>query len=225
VDPARDLGIAVSGEKLGAMVLAARGFLRGPSGAYFREMKGKEHPEMRDSVVALIFNHALLSEDTLWGELRKATRHLVRHLELNGFKVARSMAASDNGRNSAILIIPETTTLPGIEQRLGPTVDRERDLEAFISSGGGRAKLVWVDDDARVRLLRPRKHTSLVGLITDTAKGKEGPIGSPAELQRAMRRSGRVLTGPRLERAASSAGWLDCGIREIVSDAIGTSGS
>ncbi len=86
VDGGRDLAIAISGEKLGRMILASRGFLRNPSGAYFRKMRGRNHPPLRGMVFAVVFSHRLLSEDTLWGELRKTTKHIVRHLEMNGFE-------------------------------------------------------------------------------------------------------------------------------------------
>lgn len=222
VDEARDLGVAVSGEKLGRMILASREFLSNPREAYFREMRGREHPAMRGTVLAVTFSHGRLSEDTLWGELRRTTKHIVRHLDLNGFKVARSLAASDNRQSSAILLIPEHDRLSELEQRVGPTVDRKKDVEAFVSSSRRDAKLIWVDEDARVRLLRPRKYVNIVDLLADTVRGRAGPIGASSELERGMKKSGTVLKGPSLERAASVSKWLDDGIREIVSDALGT---
>ncbi len=222
VDETRDLGVAVAGDKLGTMILAARGFLSNPTGAYFREMHGRENPPLRGRVVALAFEHKRLSEDTLWGELRRATRHLVRHLEMHGFRIARSLAASDNESESAILLIPEYDTLPELEQRVGPTVDRRDDLKAFIASGGRDSKLVWVDEDGRARLLRQRKHTVLTELLKTIANGETEEIGLPREMERGIRRSGRVITGARLRRAESASKWLEDGVREIVSDAFGS---
>ena len=222
VDGGRDLGIAVSGESLGRMVLASREFLRRPRLAFFRKMSGKVRPSIRNAVVAVVFSHRALSEDTLWGELRRTTRHLVRHAEVRGFAIARSMAASNNRDRSAIILIPEVAELPRVEQRVGPTVDRRKDVEAFVGSNARRSRLVWVDDEARVRLLRPRKHTNLRALLVDVARGKEGSVGASKEVELGMKKSASVLTGAQLARAASSAGWLQAGIREITSDAIGT---
>jgi tRNA nucleotidyltransferase (CCA-adding enzyme) len=212
----------VSGESLGRMVLASREFLRRPALAFFGSMLWKSHPSLRNEVVAVVFSHQPLSEDTLWGELRKTAKHIVRHLEVQGFRVARSMSASDNRARSAILLIPEVTKLPEEEQRVGPTVDRRKDVEAFISSNVKDTRLVWVDDDARVRLLRPRRYTDLTDLLMDVVKGKAGPVGASRELERGMKRSASVLRGASLTRAASSAKWLQDGIREITSDAVGT---
>jgi len=222
VDQGRDLGIAVSGSSLGTMVLACREFLRRPSLAYFGDMKGRVHTSLGGSVYAVLFSHRRMSEDTLWGELRKTLKHVVRHLETQGFDISRAMAASDNISKSAILLIPEFTELPAVEQRVGPRVDRRKDVESFISTNSKQSRLVWVDDDARVRLLRPRKYTQLLDLLEDVIKGRAGPIGASKEIEEGMRKNGVVLRGRALIRYASSSGWLRDGIREITSDAIGT---
>ena len=132
------------------------------------------------------------------------------------------MAASDDHTRSAILLVPEFTELPAVEQRVGPTVDRRKDVEAFIATNSKDSRLVWLDDAARVRLLRPRKYTRLDDLLTDVIKGKAGPTGASKEIEAGMRKSGVVLRGSALKRKAASAEWLRDGIREITSDAIGT---
>ncbi len=222
VDERRDLAIAISPEKLGRMILASREFLRRPSAAFFRQMRGKRRPSMCGDVIAVVFSHRELSEDTLWGELRKTTRHIVRHLEVSGFKIVRSIAASDNSRSSAILLIPEFFDLPDLEQRVGPTVARGKDVEAFLGANRKGARLIWVDEAARVRLLRPRQYVRLEALLKDIAKGRAGQVGASAEMSRGMKRSAVVLRGTALEKATRSSRWLDAGIGEIVSDAIGT---
>lgn len=221
VDSARDLATAISSEKLGRMILASREFLSNPRLAYFEKMQGREHQALRGNVFAIVFAHAPMSEDTLWGELRKTTKHLVRHLELNGFKIARSLAASDNRESSAILLIPEYDNLPRLEQRVGPTIDRKEDVESFVSHNSRDARLIWVDEEAKARLLRSRRYINLVDLLADTVRGKAGPIGASSELEKGMKKSGVVLRGSPLRRAASTKAWLDDGIREVVSDAIG----
>jgi tRNA nucleotidyltransferase (CCA-adding enzyme) len=222
VDEGRDLGVAVSAEKLGVMVLASREFLRRPGLGFFRSMSGKPRPSLRRSVVGVVFTHRSMSEDIVWGELRRTTRHVVKHLEAKGFGVARSLAASNNSDSSAILLIPESLELPHVEQRMGPRVDREKDVGAFISSNRKDSLLVWVDGEARVRLLKPREYVSLTGLLRDIASGKAGHVGASLELEKGMKKGAQVLHGATLARAASKAKWLDKGVREITTDAIGT---
>jgi tRNA nucleotidyltransferase (CCA-adding enzyme) len=223
VDEKRDLGIAVSGESYGRMVLASREFLKHPSVAFFRGMPARTRPSIKEEVVAVVFSHKRLSEDTLWGELRRSTKHVVRHLGVLGFVVARSMAASNNTDRSAILLIPEYTALPEYEQRVGPTVDRRKDVESFVSANAKASRLLWVDEEARVRLLRPRKYTDLAVALGDIVKGRAGPVGASKELEEGMRRSAKILSGASLRGEAKAAQWLRDGIKEITSDAIGTS--
>jgi tRNA nucleotidyltransferase (CCA-adding enzyme) len=185
-------------------------------------MDGKVRPLLRDTVVSVVFTHPRLSEDTLWGELRRTMRHIVRHVEARGFGIARSLAASNDSDSSAFLFVPEFMTLPALEQRIGPTVDLRKETQSFISSNSRRAKLAWVDAEARVRLLQRRKYTSLTDLLEDIAKGHAGPIGASDEVSLGMAKSAKVLTGRRLMRLAESERWIAGGISEIVSDAVGT---
>jgi tRNA nucleotidyltransferase (CCA-adding enzyme) len=225
VDPGRDLAIAVSEEKLGRMVLASREFLRRPREACFVRMTGRARPSLRRSLISVVFAHPPLSEDTLWGELRKTMKHIVRHVDARGFKIARAIPASNNSDRSAFLFIPEFTHLPRIEQRVGPTVDLRKETTAFVTLNRKKANLVWVDDEARVRLLKRREYTSLAVLLGDVARGRVGSIGASREMARGMAKSARVLTGRQLATAARSEKWLARGISEIVSDAIGTRAS
>lgn len=222
VDEARDLGVAVSPEKLGTMILASRDFLRAPSLAFFRGMKGIRRKEVRVLVYALVFSHKKLSEDILWGELRKTMKHLVGHVESHGFKIARSMAASDNDSRSAILLIPEFAELPKFEQRVGPTVDRQKDLESFLAANEKETKLAWVDDDARARVMKPRAFVRLEPLLESLARGRLGPTGASEDIAAGMKKTAKVLSGPSLAGESSRHRWLETGILEITSDAIGT---
>lgn len=222
VDPSRDLAIAVSGEKLGRMILASRVFLKKPGLGYFTHMTGKGRPAVADEVLAVVFTHAPLSEDTLWGELRRTMKHTVRHVEMLGFKIARVMAASNNKDSSAFLFVPEFPSLPRFEQRVGPTVDLRKETESFLSVNARKARLVWVDDDARVRILQERERTKLTDALGEVAKGRAGPIGASEEVARGMKKTGKVLWGSGLKRATKSQEWLRRGVREIVSDALGT---
>jgi tRNA nucleotidyltransferase (CCA-adding enzyme) len=222
VDPGRDLARAISNEKIAKMVLASREFLGNPSSAFFGKMHGKTRPAMKENVVALVFSHPKLSEDTLWGELRRTLRHVRRHLEEEGFKVARSLPASNNSDSSAFIFMPEFDALPHLQQRLGPTVDRRKETEAFVRVNRRKAKLVWVDDDARVRILQGREWTDFSSFLAWIAKAGARKTGASDEVGRGMARTGRVLSGRPLGRLASSTRWLREGMDEIASDTTGT---
>jgi tRNA nucleotidyltransferase (CCA-adding enzyme) len=222
VDERRDLGRAVSGEKLGRMILASREFLSRPSLAFFRGMKGKARPDLKGEVVALAFSHPPLSEDTLWGELKKTLHQVEARADRAGFKVARVLAASDNLKSSALLFLPEFDVLPRLEQRVGPTVDRRDETEQFLSKNRRRTKLAWVGPDGRTRILQARAHTEFVAFLKDEVVGGLEDLGASREMERGIARSGRLLTGRTLLQAARSKKWLGEGLTEIVSDSLGT---
>jgi tRNA nucleotidyltransferase (CCA-adding enzyme) len=223
VDENRDLAIAVSMERLGRMILASRAFLRRPSTRYFLGPHRKERPLLRREVVCILFSHEKLSEDTLWGELKRTQRHLKARVEDRGFKIARFTAVSNQLDSSAYLMIPEFDTLPKIEQRVGPSVHLRNETEEFISKNSSRAKLVWVGEDARVTLLQERKNTSLSEFLKETISRDTGQFGASKEMATGLARSGKVVSGGELAGLLASRPWLQDGMKDIVSDTIGTS--
>lgn len=223
VDENRDLARAISNESVGRMVLACRAFLKRPSLAFFGQAAGRPRPKIKREVIALEFSHPRMSEDTLWGELRRTMKHFASAVEERGFKLARSMAASDNVGHSAFLFLPEYSTLSPLEQRSGPSVEREEEAESFIAKNKGRAELVWVDGSARVSVLQRRTHTDLQRLLVQLSKGRLGSFGASREVGRAMVKSARILRGGALARQARSKKWLGRAVLEIASDTLGTS--
>lgn len=224
VDQERDLGRAISSEKLARMILSSRGFLRQPSSAYFMGLKGRRRPIQLFDPVAVTFKHGLLSEDTLWGELKKTLKQLQRLSDDAGFRIARSLAATDGKRSSAFLFLPEIQHLPHLEQRLGPTADRRAAAAAFVAANQADAKLLWVDEEGRLRLMRARRHTELAGLLSEAIAGGPPAKGS-TEVSSGLRETGKVLRGSALRAAASSDPWLASGLEELVRDTPGIGAS
>lgn len=222
VDQKRDLARAISNEKIARMVLASRGFLASPSTAYFGPMRAKVRAPMRKNVVALVFSHPRLSEDTLWGELKRTLRHLQMHVEEKGFKLARVIAASNNSDRSAFLFIPEFGRLPDLEQRMGPTVDRKAESEAFIRANRRKARMVWLDDDARLRILQEREQTEIGAFLKEIVRSGPRRLGASARVGRGIAMTGKVVSGRPLRRMAASSPWLAEGLVKIASDTIGT---
>ncbi len=221
VDENRDLARAISLQKLARIIVASRGFLKKPSLAYFTGLKGKNRPALQGRVIGIVFEHALLSEDTIWGELKRSLNHIQKHAEERGFKIARSLAASDGKKSSAFLFLPEFGSLPSLEQRLGPTVDMRKETAEFIRKNSRSSKLNWVGEDGRARILQERAYTRLSQLLADVVKDGGRAVGASEAVVAGMAKSGRVAEGPALAKLAKSS-WLKDGISEIVSDTPGT---
>ncbi|MDG6968556.1 MAG: CCA tRNA nucleotidyltransferase, partial [Nitrososphaerota archaeon] len=220
VDDARDLGRAISRETVARMVLASRAFLAEPSPAYFHGVVGRARPKLQARVYALTFEHEELSEDTLWGELKRSARQVARHVRDEGFALARVGAASDNHRLSAIVLLPLGDALPDLAERVGPGVELSEGASRFVAKNGKSAELVWVGDDGRLRLLEKRRFTSLRELLKDVMASRAGKIGVSKEVAQGMKR-GRVLHGEGLRREAARRAWLREGLARVLSDTVG----
>lgn len=221
VDEERELSKAISKESVARMVLASRSFLRNPQRAFFERVRPRVRRNLRKRVYALRFDHKELSEDTLWGELKKSARQLTKYIEGLGFTVSRTTACSNNRDASAILILPETESLADLEERTGPGVELASEVERFVGRNAERSELVWAAEDGRLHVLQKRGRTELADLLSGV-RSEIVKIGASREMARAIARNGRILRGPSLEGAASREPWLEEGIDWIVADSIGT---
>ena len=221
IDDKRDLGKAMSRETVAKMVVASRGFLETPSIAFFKHVKGRARPKLQKLAYVIAFDHEELSEDTLWGELKRSARQVAKHVREEGFELARVEAASDRVRSSAIIILPVVETLPRLEERLGPGVEILEGAKGFVGKNRDAAELVWVGDDGRLRLLAERRFTSLGKLLEEVLKSRVESIGVSKEVGEALKKNGRVLRGERLAREAGRKAWLKDGLAKTLSDSVG----
>ncbi|MDA4116933.1 MAG: CCA tRNA nucleotidyltransferase [Thaumarchaeota archaeon] len=221
IDKERDLGKAISRETVARMVLASRALFEKPAIDFFRKFKRKERPHLLREVYLVAFEHKVLSEDTLWGELKRSARQVAKHVEREGFTLARFGAASDGLSSSAIILLPEVDTLPELEEREGPGVELFEGAKSFASKNRKQAELFWVGDDGRLRLLQKRRFKSLSQFLDTLLTSGVKEIGASREIADAIERNGRVLHGERLRKEIREKGWLREGTASIISDPIG----
>jgi len=221
IDDKRDLGKAMSRETVAKMVMASRAFLEKPSIAFFRKVSGKARPKLQNRVYVIAFEHEELSEDTLWGELKRSARQIAKHVREEGFALARVEAASDRVRSSAIILLPVVDALSSIEERVGPGVELMEGAKSFAAKNGGAAELIWVGEDGRLRLLARRRFTSLGKFLDEVIESRVDGIGVSKEVARALKKNGRVLQGERLRREAGKNAWLKEGLAKALSDSVG----
>jgi len=221
IDDSRDLGKAMSRETVARMVLASRAFLEKPSIEFFKRARRTARPRLQRRVYVVAFEHEELSEDTLWGELKRSARQLAKHVREEGFALARVEAASDALRSSAIILLPITDTLSDIEERVGPAVELREGAERFVAKNRRKAELIWVGEDGRLRLLEERRFTSLARFLDEVLKSRVEKVGFSKEVAKALKRNGRVLQGARLRKEAARRAWLREAIATALSDSVG----
>ncbi len=222
VDPDRELATAISKEKVARMALASRAFLRSPRADYFSKVRTKVRRKLSGRVLAIRFEHPALSEDTLWGELKKSTRQVVKHVESQGFAVSRAAPVSNDTDRSAILLLPEVDELTPTVERVGPSADLAQEAERFIAKNSEKSELVWVGDDGKVHVLQRRRFTSLERLLGKMLAESIDEVGASKDVARSIRKTGRVLSGEKIAREAARERWFCEGVEAIVSDSIGT---
>ncbi len=133
IDDKRDLGKAMARETVARMVVASRAFLERPSIVFFKGVRGRARPKLQKMAYVIAFEHEELSEDTLWGELKRSARQVAKHVREEGFELARVEAATDKIRSSAIIILPVVETLPRLVERLGPGVEMAEGAKSFVA--------------------------------------------------------------------------------------------
>jgi tRNA nucleotidyltransferase (CCA-adding enzyme) len=222
IDSKRDLAKAISMESLAKMVIASRAYLKNPSIEFFSGKGRIVRRALTKKVIALRFDHAELSEDTLWGELKRTSRHLMKHLAFHGYRTVRTSITSDRRTKSAILLLPEMEELPELEERIGPHVKFAKESEEFTAKNRDRSEMIWVGEDGRLHSLQRRRYRSLMRLLEDIIGGQISELGASRDITVAILGTGKLRRGSTLAREARSEKWLREGLTELVSDTIGT---
>jgi tRNA nucleotidyltransferase (CCA-adding enzyme) len=222
IDSHRDLAKAISRENVARLNIASRAFLKEPKIEFFKGIKRKVRRSLIKRLLIITFKHPKLSEDTLWGELKKSARHLVGYLGEHGFIISRSIAASDNESKSAIILLPENEKLSEIEDRIGPSIELAKEAEHFIQKNLDKAELIWAGEDSKLHILQRRRYDELKELLGELINGEIRKIGASSDIANSIINTGKVLRGGDSLKEARNERWLIKGIEEIVSDTIGT---
>lgn len=163
IDPRRNLGTAVSPESAGKFSLAARAFLRRPSGKFFARQAPEVNKKLYKNVLVVEFSHRERSPDTIWGQMKRSAGSLAKQLELAGFSVFRWTCVTDEKKAGAFAFLLESMTLPEYAMRKGPEIARTKDTDSFIAAA--RPLAMWADRDMRVSTVAARKATDAGRLI------------------------------------------------------------
>ena len=158
IDPRRNLGTAISPESAGRFSLAARAFLRRPSGRFFSPQKAAVNRKLYPHILVVEFSHRKRSPDTIWGQIKRSAGSLARQLELAGFTVYRMTCATDERESGAIAFLLESLTIPPYILRKGPEISRRKETDNFIAKAN-RPLAMWADRDMRVSAVVARKET------------------------------------------------------------------
>lgn len=219
VDTRRNLGTAISPENVATFILAARSFLLNPTLKFFsggpqRALKGRRG--LLTNVVVILFKHEKRSVDILWGQLWRSVNHLVKQVEIAGFKVMRATCASDNLEESAFILLLEDLELSQRSTRLGPKVFSKVDCDHFLEKNIGKAELLWVGSDGRVHISCQREVTTVRDVSKEILRKGSSSSGIAPGLRREVESTFAVYEGSDLRRVMRRRLWLEEEVARLV---------
>ena len=210
VDSDRNLAAAVSDENLGKFVVLSRIFLEKPTIDFFKTNSIRKSKKYWENLLVLKFAFKTRSPDVIWGQIKRSVTSLGTQLELNGFKVIRSKAHTDEKKNVYLFFFLESMTISPICKKEGPSFFRKNDSNSFIKKNLENNKMIWVGQNGKINSLEKRKHTDASNFMKEFLKNNLHS-GIPKGLQKDLE------NGYKISKGAKN---LSKSIKEVANDLI-----
>ncbi len=214
VDKGRNVAAAVSKEKLGELMMAAKLFLAKPSISFFKPDKTeppsapalKEHlSKLGFDLVSVHFKYGKAAPDVLWGQLYRTLDGLRGLLGQHDFQVIRSGVWSNEHETNVLIFELEAARIPSARKHIGPPVD-SKDAAAFVEKharGGATVTGPWVEEGRWVVCLR-RRYVDAASLLRDTLESGGAEAGVAAGLAEDLKEADILVNGEILGLYASN---------------------
>lgn len=145
VDARRNVAAALSLQRMAEFVAASDLFLKRPSELFFHPPPPREVGRLRDALVQrgthlLAFKVSIrrVPSDVLWGQLYKSLDGLRTLLNKHGFEVIDDSAWSDETTSAVVTFELPSLSLPVLEKRRGPPLQRGAYVDSFLKEHLGR---------------------------------------------------------------------------------------
>jgi tRNA nucleotidyltransferase (CCA-adding enzyme) len=211
IDSNRNLAAAISNENIGKFILAARAFLQKPSLNFFKTGVSKKQKLSFENIIVIKFNYSKRAPDVIWGQVKRAASAVSVQLELEGFRVLRKSAVTDEKNEAAIIFLLESILIPRNRLKEGPEFFSEDDTRRFIEKNKKSSKLMWVSQNKRVAILQERKFYDAKKFLQYSLKKELSKSGIPKGLHLDMKKGFKIM------QAATSKS-----IKEAVSELVNT---
>ncbi len=206
VDKNRNVGSALTLEKLYELVGASREFLRKPTKTFFFPKKTlpysihtlKSKFENRgSSIIFLQLKNIKAVPDVLWGQLYKTQKSLINLLQQNDFKILNKAVWSDENFLTIFIIEIETHLLPKIKQHFGPPLEFNKESNSFLSKYSKNASVVcgpYIQNN-RWTILITRDYQNAISLLEEKLLADNRKIGFPKLISKAIEENFKILIG------------------------------
>jgi len=181
IDDQRNLAAAISIENIGKFVLMCRQFLKKPSASFFKP-KPSSKKILKDSFVVK-FNYKPRSPDVIWGQIKRAATALSTQMEIEGFKILRHMAYSDEKNHACLIFEFDSLEIPKNRIHEGPEFFSESDSESFITKNSKKSEMMWINNKGKILSLQKRKYNNAKLFLQDLLKNNLDRSGVPKGLK------------------------------------------
>lgn len=191
IDKKRNLAAAISNENIGKFVLLCRNFRNSPSVKFFRIKKRKLILTNQKNVVVINFNFRSRSPDIIWGQAKRAGSSISNQLELGGFRVIRNSVFVDE-KQVYLLFLLQSSEISQDLIKEGPNFFNGDDSEKFISKNLKKTKLIWIDQDMKIRAVEERSFHSADKFLLSLLKNDIEKSGIPNGLKDDIKKGFKV---------------------------------
>jgi len=183
-DANRNVAAAVSEDKLGELMMAAKLFLSKPEISFFApdeiiplsaEALNERLSELH--LVFIVFKSRETVPDVLWGQLYKTSRALVKLLTQNDFQVLKSDIWSEKKVNALVFGL-ESITISPTKRHIGPPLDSKEAIR-FIEKYTEEGRVIigpWAEGGRWIIGVR-RRHVDATSLLIENLKNGGKSVG------------------------------------------------
>ncbi len=196
IDTNRNLAAAISTENIGKFVLACRAFLKKPSLSFFKSRPSSKK-NLRD-VIVIKFNYTSRSPDIIWGQIKRAANALATQMEVEGFKVLRNGAATDEKKEAALFFVSQALEIEKKMVRQGPNFFSESDSEKFITKNFKKGEIMWIDNNGKILSLQKRQNNDARVFLNDLLKNHLNKSGIPKGLKNDFKNGFKIIPGNKI---------------------------
>lgn len=210
IDSDRNLGTAISRQKIGQFVLNSSSFVKSPRMQFFRNSRGRrgkfEQDLLRQSAIGILLSHSNRSPDVLWGQLKKSGSHIRERMVSEGYEVARGVIASDEIGKSAFLYLMVNKVLSPLVANEGPEYFRVQESRKFIEKNSKAGSIAWIGGTGRLISLKLRPDgLGLKSFLEDLRSSKTSGISQGL---REDFKNSKILMGDELLAEGRRKHWL-----------------
>ncbi len=194
IDSNRNLGAAISIENIGKFVLVCRAFMKKPSISFFNPKAKPIVPKKNlENTIVVKFNFKPRSPDIIWGQIKRAATSLATQMEVEGFRVLRKAATTDEKKEAWLLFLMQSLKIYDEEVREGPDFFFEKDSEVFIRKNSKKSKIMWIDSSKKILSLQKRQHNDAKQFLQDLLKNHLNKSGMPKGLKTDIKKGFKIV--------------------------------